>query len=260
MRNYNKVFETRHGRFICSRLDHYIGGSLDLLGESCELELQEMLPYIGPNSIVLDAGACIGTFAVPIARRAASVLAIEPERSNYLALCGNVAINSLPNVLPIQAALSDREGDARVPAYDPRRQRNIGGMHLAQAEDAEKYFVPMLTVDALNQPFSFIKIDVENMEAKVIAGASKTIEANKPVIYCEMLFVDTCREVLRLLTEAGYDGWLSETPIYNPNNFNGCEHNPFADTVNVNAIWIHRDSVGLPRPDWDKITKGDFEQ
>ena len=57
----------------------------------------------------------------------------------------------------------------------------------------------------------FIKIDVEGNEMAVLKGAKKTIDANKPVIYCELLRKHAKRfgyhpnDVINYMSNLGYN-------------------------------------------------------
>jgi len=246
--DYNKVFETRHGLMMCNHMDFFIGTALYLYGESCELALREMLPYINEDSVVLDAGANVGTMAIPFARASLRVFAVEPEFSNYLCLCGNVAINSLSNIIPICSALGDYNGDCYYTPVNPRQPLNIGGTHMEPEHSPGKAVVPIITVDSLDVPFSFIKIDVEGMEDKVLLGAQKTLERHKPVVCCELLFDASAKKSIDVLTGLGYSGWTASTLLFNKDNFNGCEENLFGKVGSHDSIWIHKDST-VKRPE-----------
>lgn len=255
MKKFNRIYDTRHGKFICSVLDHYIGGSLSLLGECCELELRDILRWVTPDSVVIDAGACIGTLAIPISRHCRTVLAIEPESHNFMRLCGNVALNNRLNVLTLNAAVGDHDGIAWHRAVDPQRETNIGGLHVGEVSENEaRRATQLVRLDSLGMPADLIKLDVEGMEAAALRGASELLMQKRPIIYCEMLFAETSREVCRILWDYGYDGWRRDTPYWHAENYHGCNVNPFGETVSANAVWIHRDA-SVERPTEDQITE-----
>ena len=108
----------RHGTFLYNTRDRFIGRSLELYGEYAELELQLLLRLIKPGDIVIDAGANIGALSVPMAQRVGPdgwVLAAEPQRLVHQALCANVALNGLLNVVAHWCGLGASPGVAVVP-------------------------------------------------------------------------------------------------------------------------------------------------
>lgn len=80
-------------------------------------EYDAALPF-SPRTIV-DAGANIGMASIFFTRKypEAKVIAIEAEASNFAALIKNV--KNYSNVIPIQAALWDRDGEISVSEADP---------------------------------------------------------------------------------------------------------------------------------------------
>src|SRR5690349_191029 len=98
--------------------DLYIGRSFDLYGEFSEGEVEVFRQLVRPGQTVLDVGANIGAHTVPLAKlvgRSGRVLAFEPQRTVYYALCGNVAQNNLDQVYCYHAAVAERAGTIAVP-------------------------------------------------------------------------------------------------------------------------------------------------
>ena len=61
------VKNCRHGLFMYSRNDAFVGRGLDLYGEWCDFEIQPMPPRVKPGDTVIDVGANIGTHTVAFA-------------------------------------------------------------------------------------------------------------------------------------------------------------------------------------------------
>ena len=61
------------------------------------------------NSSILDIGANIGTFCIPVALGLplAKIIAVEPQRNVFLHLCSNILVNKLLNVVPLNAAIGE---------------------------------------------------------------------------------------------------------------------------------------------------------
>jgi FkbM family methyltransferase len=144
---------------------------------------------------VIDVGANLGAFAVPIAQGIAStggtVFAFEPQRIIYQQLCGNVFLNRLDNVHAFNAAIGDTNGFISIPNINYEKIANIGAFTLdpnnPNADDFKKASVlsnafspqvPISTLDSVTLPKapSLIKIDVELLELQVLKGATGTLE------------------------------------------------------------------------------------
>ncbi|MDC1295507.1 FkbM family methyltransferase [Myxococcota bacterium] len=79
--------------------------------------LQKDYGAIDRQSVVIDIGANIGTFALYAAQcGAAKVFAVEPNKEAFDILCQNVAENRLGDVIyPVNCAISDVAGDVGIP-------------------------------------------------------------------------------------------------------------------------------------------------
>ena len=239
-----RIVETAHGRMMLDDREKWIAGSLLHLGEYNFAEEYCLHKYVVPGTVVVDAGANLGAVAVPLAHAVGPrgvVVAVEPQRSVYGLLEGNVALNSLRNVECHRAALGDSLGMVLVRdmlAVDP--DANTGGLDIREPAD-DGIPTPVVTVDSLvaGRPCSLLKIDVEGMEPDVILGSVETIARCKPVVYLE---VDRAswRESCALLLSAGYRIWSHHPPLYRSANFNEAEH-PWGggNYVSVNAIALH---------------------
>lgn len=151
--------------------------------------------------LVLDVGANIGAYSIPIAKKIQSaggaVFAFEPQRIVYYQLCGNVVINSLENYHAIHQAIGDYDGVVDIPEVDYSTNLNVGAFSLneefrkfhdiEESMKPQKSRVPMAKLDSLNleRSVSLIKIDVEGHEENVIRGGVKLLEQHgfPPIIF-----------------------------------------------------------------------------
>ena len=62
---------------------------------------------VGPEDSVLDVGAGPGTLAIPLARKARLVTAVEPSRGMISCLCRNAKEANLRNIVPIEKLWED---------------------------------------------------------------------------------------------------------------------------------------------------------
>jgi FkbM family methyltransferase len=150
-----------------------------------------------PAGVVLDIGANLGTFCVPLARKIAkhTYHAFEPQRIISYQLCANIFINSLENVYAYELALSDRDIniDAEMPDY--ATEGNIGAFSIDEETRKNDYEcstvntsnkIELIPLDYMNfNNIRLIKIDVEGHELEVIKGGIETIKKNNypPIIF-----------------------------------------------------------------------------
>jgi FkbM family methyltransferase len=150
-----------------------------------------------PDGLVLDIGANLGTFCVPLARKIPKLEfhAFEPQRIVNYQLCANIIINSLGNVYAYELALSNENADVELAMPDYTKETNIGAFSIdAEVRKNEYECSTVNTTDRIDlAPLDFftfnnirlIKIDVEGHELEVIKGGIKTIERNNypPIIF-----------------------------------------------------------------------------
>jgi FkbM family methyltransferase len=154
-------------------------------------EIGSRLPYPGilrtrevvMGGIMLDLGANMGRMSIPrvIFGDATAAYCAEPDPSNFECLTRTVVDNGLRGlVLPDQTAIGDREGVVRL----LRAGRSGAYRVLADGESRQKDVVevPCVTLDAWVERLqidldavTFIKVDVEGFERRVIAGASRVL-------------------------------------------------------------------------------------
>jgi len=134
-------------------------------------------PKLG--DIVFDIGAYVGDTALWFSKAVGpqgKVYAFEPEPSNFEKLKANIERSKVTNVIPLQLALSETEGEMQVSSA-------AGSSVITQAGTGLSVKVTTIDkfVEANKLPrVDFIKMDVEGHELKVLEGAHETIQAFKP--------------------------------------------------------------------------------
>jgi FkbM family methyltransferase len=221
--------------------DRYVGRSLDLYGEYSEGEVALFRQLLRVGDVAVDAGANIGAHTLALARlvgESGAVVAFEPQRIPFQALCANLALNSIANVIAHQAALGEAPGAVVVPPIDYRKPGNFGGVALGGHEKGER--VPVVTIDGLGLgACRLLKVDVEGMEAAVLRGARTTIERHHPVLYVENDRNESAAPLLRLIAGFGYRIYRHEPRLFNPANFLGNQANVFGAIVSRNILCVH---------------------
>jgi FkbM family methyltransferase len=202
-----------------------------------------------PGDVALDVGANIGTITIAMAKRVGRngmVFAFEPQRAAFMCLCGNVALTHCINhVRCFHAAVGDNDGFISVPALPLDVGFNVGGMRLDDPAYAEyvkaipREDVPLMTIDAMQFPrVNLIKIDVEAMESKVLAGARETVKRCRPAIVAEALYPDAftkdstietenLNRMLEFFREQNYTAKFCKSQLYTESNPRFCEDNIF---------------------------------
>lgn len=209
-----EIVKTKSGVFCLFKNDDLIGKSLRDVGSFAEKEAHLAISFAKgrPGSLVLDIGANLGAFAIPVARELSglggggiNVHCFEPQRTVHLQLCTNVFINRLSNVMVHKVAVGQQNSEISIPVLDFERSRNPGGFsidpsirkNLAQSAargiTAPNVYstalesVDQVTLDSLSfeAPIAFIKLDVEGHELECLKGATKTLRDNlfPPIVF-----------------------------------------------------------------------------
>ena len=150
-----------------------------------------------PSGTVLDIGANLGTFCVPLAQKIPQLKfhAFEPQRIVNYQLCANIIINSLDNVHTYEFALSNEDATVELAMPDYTKETNIGAFSIDAEVRKNEYEcttvnktdkIQLFPLDLLGfSNVRLIKIDVEGHELEVLRGGIETIKANNypPIIF-----------------------------------------------------------------------------
>ncbi len=261
---FNELAVCRHGSMLFNRNDQYIGASLRKYGEFSAGESILFRQIVSPGMTVLEIGANIGAHTVELSRLAGPggvVHAFEPQRLMFQLLCANLALNSLANVFAYQKAVGETRAVARIPALDPTRLTNFGGVSLRPDGPGED--VQVLRIDDYDLPACHLmKIDVEGMELPALRGARETIRRLRPLLYVENDRDAHSRALIGLLLEFGYRLYWHLPLLFSPDNFRGDPENIFADTVSINLLCLPAErahnvtgfrEVSGPDDDWRRL-------
>lgn len=171
-------------------------------GEYDDEIIRFLTTHIDPGGLVLDIGASLGFYTIPLAVAARSlgarVLAIEPVPANCSFLRRNivrngldkdvdvigVALGSSASTVEIHVEGSGAGNAAIADGVEPGEMKRHDTAGRAGAHTT----VRVARLDDLEIPerrCSLIKIDVEGYELHVLAGAEDFITTNRPVIFGE---------------------------------------------------------------------------
>ncbi len=166
---------------------------------------------ISASDLVFDVGSHHGFYAAYMARRAARLVAIEPNPYNLPFLRKNIELNHLQNVIVRQAAVGDSIGKVSL-----LQESDWGGIECSDTGALPTVDVDLLTLDQLAAEYGFpqlVKIDVEGFEGSALRGASQILQ-RRPKIALEVHVEWACRygssvqEILDLLHLESYRVWV----------------------------------------------------
>lgn len=190
------------------------------------LDISKFLLHGVDRPLILDIGANLGAYAIPMAKHIQSVggevIGFEPQRIVYYQFCGNIFLNRLDNCHAIYGAVGDVMGEVEIPEIEYENNLNIGAFSLDKkyrelqgVEDSVKKvtrIVPLINLDSLemDRPPSIIKIDAEGYELSVLKGGSEFLSRyNYPSLIFEAWnyewFESDKMQLMSYVAQLGYE-------------------------------------------------------
>ena len=182
------------------------------------------------DDVVLDVGANVGIYTIPIAKRVQTVYACELDPLNIAILKENMYLNAVTeNVVVLPFACGDSAkivdvkfrdlayGDALqlIEGGDPQNTR-LG--HQNHSSKVVQFSLDDIFVKLdISRP-NKVKIDVDGNEITVLQGMKDLIRGANEV-YFEDSLSDSCREVVQFLLSTGFEKYQS-VEMFSKNNKN----------------------------------------
>ena len=194
------VLDSVYGKFIVARTCLFQAEALVKTGRThIESELNNIFALVDtlPNdAVVVDGGANIGFFTVPVAHRTQGrgtrIISFEPQRQLFQALGGSLALNGYQHVYLHNCGLGETPGQAELPVIDYSVAQDFGTVSLSDEYTVVEHgwmndrVVDITSIDAMALPrLDFFKLDVEGYEVPALAGALTTIKKHRPWIWVE---------------------------------------------------------------------------
>ena len=165
-------------------------------------DFEKPLPFIinklmEQSHVFIDIGANTGFYSLLAASHTdKKILSFEPYPAVFESLQANIDLNNKQNeISALQVALSDANGDLEL--FIPQNDHGFIETSASLNQHFKKSHgqvvqVEVKTMDSVVEKnnlekIDLIKIDVESLEKKVLAGAKKTIEDYRPIIILEIL-------------------------------------------------------------------------
>jgi len=192
-RHVNFTYTMRHG--LAAGMKRRGGlGFIPWGSETAETGLLRGLDLAG--RVVYDIGAFEGILTLFFSRRAAQVVAYEPNPASRARLETNLRLNRVANVRLRDVGLADSYREIEL-VYDPLMPGAAsGGGLVAQQirDDAPATVEVKATVVGLDDDIreqrlplpDLLKVDVEGMELSVLRGAEETLTQHRPAIFLEL--------------------------------------------------------------------------
>lgn len=162
-------------------------------------EFQAIPRLVQPGDIAFDVGANIGIYSVLLSRLCGPVgrvWAFEPVPDTYWRLRETLALNRCENVTPLQVAICEKDGTARMNLFERQfsewnslgkpSMRSPNGNLVSPRQSVE---VPAQTLDRFCvaqgiERINFLKVDVEGFELFVFRGAERLLKERRVDYIC----------------------------------------------------------------------------
>jgi FkbM family methyltransferase len=222
-----------------------------------EKEIDFLRAFVQQGMTVIDVGANLGVYSLPLARLVGpggSIFAYEPGGEARALLARSVAFNGFTSVEVIDAALSDRAGAGHLAFASSSELRALG-------TDARGEPIRITSLDVEDRErgwrsVDLIKIDAEGEQERIITGGRSFFAAHSPLVMFEVMAQGKVNERLRaIFPEIGYRLFrqLPGAPVLVPDDtlpHDGYELNLFAAKSDRVSMLAERALLVEAIPSW----------
>lgn len=222
------IIDCSVGRYMVYSTNDSLGAILLSQGihEPSVLQLSELIIKNSSSKNILDIGANIGTYSIPMAIKfpERNIFSIELQRNVYYQLCGNIFLNSIKNIHAINKGVSSRAEFVDINTINYEKCWNIGGYSIDKtALSVDRADFPndaisgtekaeLINLDSLSNEINdvaLIKLDIEGHELEALKGGLNFLKSNgyPPIIFeCWDFewFADSKEKLFSFFNEIGY--------------------------------------------------------
>lgn len=150
---------------------------------------------------VLDLGANLGLHTVLLAKCGYDVTCLEPVKEHYDVLLQNIEDNNIKSVKALNAAVSDKDGEAEFIIV----RGNTTGSHIAGSKanpygELETCKVPLMAFEALVEGIDLVKMDVEGHEKEIICKSNPQLWQNVDMML-SIHDIENARQIFNYFSE-----------------------------------------------------------
>ncbi len=154
--------------------------------------LAVMERFVRPGSSVLDIGANIGAYAIPLSQGFPDIQvhAFEPNPFAAARLHKNIALNRASRIVVHEVGVGSSRGKLTLHAFP---YKDVGISSFIQptnsVEAARRIEVEVTTLDdmlaRIAGPISLVKMDIQGFELEVLRGARRLLASQRPAVLLE---------------------------------------------------------------------------
>ena len=156
------------------------------------------------DDVLVDVGANIGIYAIPMAKKVKRVIAFEPHPKTSEILEKNIELNQLENIVLLKKIVGDHRKDVIFNLSQVPQESGI----IDSRDKTMDPIVQMKCIDldsalSTESKVDWLLIDVEGYELNVLAGAQNILRKFTPRIIFES-YQEQSDAVIKVLTNEGY--------------------------------------------------------
>jgi FkbM family methyltransferase len=146
-------------------------------------EMQAWKKILGKDTLFVDIGANVGTYALWAADLGSSVIAVEPIADSLKALSDNAVLNGY-RIEIVPAALANTPGKMRMTNWLATNNHLLFESESESESEKEDMEVEVRTLDSVlgDRTAHGVKIDVEGAERLVLEGATRALEEGRLLV------------------------------------------------------------------------------
>ena len=163
----------------------------EILNKGCfETELTSfVVSFLDKGKSCIDVGGNIGYYSLLFCELASKVLIFEPMNDFREILQKNLYLNNYKNYLLLDVGLSDSRG-----THEIYQGECSGTLHwIANHEPTKVESISLFPLDDLDlgrEKYDLLKIDVDGHDFKVLKGAEKFIDNQRPTVLFELAMIN----------------------------------------------------------------------